>query len=210
MSSNAIKLRLALWGLGASCVAAPAVAHADVDSLFTVGLGAQYSYLTPSVGARDDAPERMFGLVSRLKMLHFLGAEAATNFDQDPDTQGDRILSPRYQLGAMLNLVPTEDFNLFAVFGTGAQRAGDLFSLQGDTTSLHFGPGLEVFIGQHVAVGGDVRWRLPGPAYIRGEVEEQITTEALSRTGEAEEAPTVEANVGPRIWQANFTVSFYL
>lgn len=208
MSRISALLELGLISLGAVVAAAPGEARADVDSLFTVGLGAQYSYLTPDVGARDEAPERMFGLVSRLKMLRFLGAEAATNFDQDPGSQGDRILSPRYQVGAMLNLVPTEDFNLFAVAGTGAQRAGDLFAWDGTSTSLHFGPGLEVFVGEHVALGGDVRWRMPGPAYIKEEVEAQITTEALTRTGG--EPPTVEANVGPRLWQANFTVSVYL
>lgn len=194
--------------LGAWVAVAPSEARADVDSLFTLGLGAQYSYLTPNVGARDNAPERMFGLVSRLKVLRFLGAEAATNFDQDPGSQSGRILSPRYQVGAMLNLIPTADFNFFGVVGTGAQRTNDLFAWDGPSTSLHFGPGLEVFVGEHVALGGDIRWRMPGAAYIQDEVEAQITTEALTTTDGA--PATVEANVGPRVWQANFTVSFYL
>ena len=192
---------------------APGVAQADVDSLFTLGVGAQYGFLTDAVSDRDGAPERQLGLVSRLKILRFLGAEAATSFDQDPGSQSGRILSPRYQVGAMLNLVPTEHFNLFGVAGTGAQSAGDLFSVGGRTTSFHFGPGLEVFLGEHVAVGGDVRWRMPGPAYIRTEVEAQIEAQALSweENPEASSEPIeVEAKVGPRTWQANFTVSFYL
>jgi hypothetical protein len=201
---------LGLMGLGALVATAPGEARADVDSMFTLGVGAQYSYVAPDVGSQDGAPERMFGLVTRLKVLHFLGAEAGTNFDQDPGTQQNRILSPRYQVGAMLNLLPLEHFNLFAVGGTGAQRGGDLFDLEGKSTSFHFGPGLEVFVGDHVAVGGDVRWRMPGPGAVKEEVEARLATEALSRTGSADEPATLEIDAGPRVWQANFTVSFYL
>ena len=189
---------------------APASAHADVDSLVTVGVGAQYAYVSAKSIAGDQAPERQYGFVSRLKVLRFLGAEATTNFDEDPHTQRDRILSPRYQVGAMLNLIPTEDFNLFLVGGTGAQRASDLFNAKGATTSFHAGPGLEIFIGSHVAVGGDFRFRMPGPSFIKEEVQDQISTQqALMATG-GTPAKTIDANVGPRTWQANFTLSFYL
>jgi hypothetical protein len=210
--SATVERRLGLLGFAACVAASPGNARADVDDWFTLGLGAQYGYVASGSEDATEAPERQFGFVSRLKVLKFLGAEVTTSFDQDPGTQRERILSPRYQIGAMLNLVPTEYFNLFAVAGTGAQRAGDLFSVQGASTSLHFGPGLEVFVSDHVAVGGDVRWRLPGPAYIKDEVETQIESQADALGREAPEGgtPAIEADVGPRLWQANFTVSVYL
>ena len=66
-----------------------------------------------------------------------------------------------------------------------------------------------VFVGSHVSIGGDVRFRMPGPAHIRAEVEEQISEQqALTATGESPKP--IEANVGPRTWQANFNLSFYL
>jgi len=207
-----VERRLGLLGFAALIAASPGTARAEVDDWFTLGLGAQYSYVGSGSEDAAEAPARQFAFVSRLKVLKFFGAEVTTAFDEDPNSQSDRILSPRYQIGAMLNLVPTEYFNLFAVAGTGAQSAGDLFSVKGASTSLHFGPGLEVFVSDHVAVGGDVRWRLPGPAYIKDEVEAQIEsrTDALVREGQGTTAPSVEAEVGPRIWQANFTVSVYL
>lgn len=204
--------RLGLLGFAALIAASPGTARADVDDWFTLGLGAQYGFVSSGSEDASEAPARQFGFVSRLKVLKFIGAEVTTAFDEDPGSQRDRILSPRYQIGAMLNLVPTEYFNLFGVAGTGAQSAGDLFSIDGATTSLYFGPGLEVFVTDHVAVGGDVRWRLPGPAYIKGEVEAQIESQAdaLSPEGLEAGAPAIEAEVGPRLWQANFTVSLYL
>ena len=190
---------------------APSAASADVDSLFTLGVGAQYAYVPSDAAGQEGAATRQMGLVSRAKILKFLGVEAATQIDQDPSTQQERLLSPRDQIGAMLNLIPTEHFNLFAVGGTGAHNAGDLFNSKAEDLSFHFGPGLEIFVGDHVALGADARFRMAGPTAIREKVESSIrqslTAEALTRDGAPE---TIDVDVGVKVWQANFTVSFYL
>jgi hypothetical protein len=188
---------------------APGAASADVDSLFTLGVGAQYAYVPTGAAAEDGAPTRQLGFVGRAKLLKFLGVEASTQFDQDPGTQNERLLSPRYQVGAMLNLVPTEYFNLFAVGGTGAHSPGALFDSQAEDMSFHFGPGLEVFVGDHVALGVDARFRMSGPAAIRKEVEsiqQALRAEPLS----TEPQPPIEVEVGAKVWQANFMVAVYL
>jgi len=189
----------------------PTAAHADVDSLFTLGVGAQYAYVPTDAAGQEGAATRQMGLVSRAKILRFLGVEATTQIDQDPSTQEFRLLSPRYQIGAMLNLIPTEHFNLFAVGGTGAHSAGHLFNAKAEDLSFHFGPGLEIFVGDHIALGADARFRMAGPRAMREQVEsaigQSLTAEALTRDGAPE---TIDVDVGIKVWQANFTVSFYL
>lgn len=174
-------------------------ALADSDSLLTLGVGAQYTLTAPSVAdTESQISGSQYGVVSRMKVLRFLGFEGTAQFDQDPKTQGERLLSPRYQLGLMVNLVPTSNFNLFLVGGLAAHNGGDLFNLDGRSTSFHAGPGFEVFIGDHVALGADVRFRVPGPSYIKEQVKDALSPQP------------VEDALGLNVWQANLTVSYYL
>ncbi|MBU0550525.1 porin family protein [Myxococcota bacterium] len=176
--------------------ALPASAWADSDSLITLGLGAQVGMSTAS-----DNPElsgQTYGALARFKLLRVLGVEALTQLDQDPKSQRGRLLSPRYQLGAMLNLVPTQRFNLFGVAGVGAHEAPDLKNLDGLTTSFYMGPGLEIFVGEHLAFGADLRFRLAGPRWIKEEIRDELSPEPLN------EALTLQA------WQVNLSLSYYL
>ena len=198
-------------------------AHADSDSLFTLGVGAQYAHVPESV-VDAEAAKRQFGVFSRVKMLRFLGAEFSTQMDEDPGTQGERLLSPRYQISGMINLLPTEYFNLFVVGGTGAHLAGDRFKIDGESTSLQAGPGLEIFLGDHVAIGADVRFRTPGPSKIREDINARIESEVMTHAGSApsshsqaltdQKIQQIEAEerraVGIHVWQANFTFGVYL
>ena len=178
--------------------AATSPAAADVGSLATVGIGGQYSYVPGAVNGVDGTATRQYGLVGRLKLLRFVGFEAVAQLDQDAKTQRERHLSPRLQIGLMLNLIPTQIFNLFLVTGTGAHEPADLFNVSGDTTSFHFGSGLEVFVYDHVAIGGDLRFRLPGPEHLKHQVTEDQSTDPL------------EQAISLDVWQANITVSYYL
>lgn len=186
------------WLLIFALAATPFTASADVDSLLTVGVGAQYSFVTDSVARDPEAPRRQYGLVGRIKMLRFLGLEVAGQLDENPHTQHERVLSPRYQLGVMLNLVPTRWFNLYVVGGLGAHAGSDLLDLDGETTSVHAGPGLELFFSEHLAVGLDVRFRAPGPNHVKAEVVDELS------------ARPVDEAVGLRVWQANVMAAWYL
>jgi hypothetical protein len=176
----------------------PVTASADVDSLITLGAGAQYGFVTDTVARDPEAPRRQYGLVARLKILRFVGIEAVGQLDENPHTQSLRVLSPRFQLGLMLNVIPTRWFNLYAVGGLGAHEGGDLFNLNGASTSLHAGPGLEVFLSEHVSLGFDVRFRVPGPNHIKSEVVDQLST-----------APMDDA-ISMRVWQSNVMLGWYL
>ena len=189
-------LRFALLAL---LLAAPA-ARAENNSWATVGVGAQFGYLPGGApeAAQALVPGHQYGVMMRAEAGRFLGLEFAAQLDQDPSTQDLRILSPRYQVGLIVNLIPTEWFDLYAAAGFGAHEGGDLFTLAGATTSLHAGPGLEVFVGDHLAVGADLRWRVPGPEYVKSQVRESLSTEP------------VDELVGLEVWQANLHLSWYL
>ena len=191
--------RTALLAIAALTLSA-APALADANDLLTLGVGAQFSYVpTPGTEAASDVTaNHQYGVLSRVKVLRFLGVEFAAQLDQDPKTQPLRHLSPRYQLGAMLNLVPTDHFNLFAVAGLAAHEMGDLVDLAGRTTSLHAGPGLEIYLSEHVAFGADLRWRVPGPEYLKARVRDELSTEPVDQL------------VGFEVWQANFNLTYYL
>lgn len=185
-------LSLLLLGL-----AAPA--HADNNSWVALGVGAQFGFLSPGVAdAYAETPSHQYGLVTRLELGRILGLELAGRLDNDPNTQRDRHLSPRYQLAVLVNVVPTRWFDLYVAAGLGAHNPGDLFDLEGDTTSFHGGPGVEVFIGEHIAVGGDFRFRVAGPSYLESQVRETLS------------ADPVDDLVGFGIWQLDFMVSWYL
>ena len=66
----------------------------------------------------------------------------------------------------------------------------------GTTTSYHVGPGLEVFVGDHLAVGGDLRARIPNAGYVKAQVTDELS--AAPVTGLLD------------VWQANLTVAYYL
>ena len=182
-----------------SSLAGPAAAAND--SLLTLGVGAQYGFVSSSVSEESpDAPDHQYGLVTRLKLLRFIGLEAATQLDHDPGSQTSRLLSPRYQLGLMANL-PIRYVSIFAIGGIAAHNGGDLVSPSGATTSFHLGAGVEFFVGEHLALGGDLRYRVPG---VRN-VQERI--ERIQTGVDAPEAP--EGGLFD-VWQINFTISYYL
>ncbi len=174
-----------------------APALADSNSVVTLGVGAQYGFVSGSVSdAHRDAPEHQYGLVTRLKLIRFLGLEVATQLDQDPKTQDQRLLSPRFQLALMANVFPSDHVNIFVAGGLAAHEAGDLFDVSGETTSYHVGPGFELFAGPHLAFGGDLRARIPNAGAVRAQVEEELSAAPI--TGLLD------------VWQANLTVSYYL
>ncbi len=174
----------------------PAGAFADNNSLFTLGMGAQYAFAQPQ---QQNAAQTKFqyGALGRLKLLRFLGVEASVLLDQDPKSQEKRLLSPRYQLGFMLNLIPTDYFHLYGIAGVGAHEFKDIHDMDGETTSFFMGPGLEIFLGEHLALGGDLRFRLQGPHQIKEEIRDEMSPEPVDRALSLE------------VWQGNFTLSYY-
>lgn len=176
-------------------LATPALAASN--SVVTLGVGAQYGFVSGEVSdAHSDAPEHQYGLLARLKLVRFLGLEVASQLDHDPKTQGERLLSPRYQVSLMANLFPSDKVNIFVAGGLAAHELGDLFDASAETTSYHLGPGLELFLGEHLALGGDVRVRVPNAAHVRARVNDELS--AAPVTGILE------------VWQANLTISYYL
>ncbi len=176
-------------------LAGPAIAASN--SVVTVGAGAQYGFVSGEVArAHDDAPEHQYGLLARLKIVRFIGLEIATQLDHDPKTQRGRLLSPRIQIALMANLFPSDYVNIFVVGGFASHDFGDLFDPNGRTTSYHVGSGLEFFLGDHLAVGGDIRARIPNADYVKAQVVDELSSAPI--TGLL------------NVWQANLSFSYYL
>lgn len=175
--------------------AGPAVAASN--SVVTAGAGVQYGFVSGDVAQQNPAaPEHQYGLVGRLKVIRFIGLELGAQLDQDPKTQRERLLSPRLQVALMANVFPSDYVNLFIAGGFASHELGDLFDPSGTTTSYHVGPGLEVFVGDHLAVGGDLRARIPNAGYVKAQVTDELSAAPI--TGLLD------------VWQANLTVAYYL
>ena len=173
-------------------------ARADRHGLVALGAGPQFSYVPDKVSSIEETPSVQYGLVSRLKLLGITGIETTFQLDQDAGTQGSRHLSPRYQLGVLLNLVPTRYFTLFAVTGTGAHSVTDLWDINGESTSLHLGGGVEVFVERRYTVGMDLRFRVPGPRRVRELMKEERREDSVREA------------MSFRVWQVNLSAVFYL
>ena len=189
--------RLSLIGCLAGLLG-PVAAPAKTNSLITLGLGAQLGFASPGKAMVREAPQTPYGFIARLKLMQVFGIETVVGFDEDPASQRERQLSPRLQLSAMFNFNVAEPLNIFLLGGLGAHGPSDLVDLGGSTTSFHLASGLEVYIAEHFAVGGDVRLRLPGMGYIDEHAME--LREIIPEQGVWE----------LRVWQTNVTISFYL
>ncbi len=172
-------------------------AHAASDSLVALAVGAQYGFVSGEVSdAHSEAPEHQYGFITRLKLVRFVGLEFAGQLDHDPKTQRQRLLSPRYQVSLMANVFPSDYVNVFVAGGLAAHTFGDLFDANASTTSYHVGPGLEFFLGPHLALGGDVRVRVPNAAHVKASVKDKLSAEPINGLLD--------------VWQANLTISYYL
>ncbi|MCA9546144.1 MAG: outer membrane beta-barrel protein [Myxococcales bacterium] len=189
-------LRITLLAALASLLtAAPALA--DNTSLITLGLGGQYGFGSPAAAEAPDAARYQYGVLTRVKLLRFIGLEFAAQLDEHPASQAERILSPRFQVGALLHVIPTDWFSLYAAAGLGAHALSDTLNLDGASTSIFVGPGLEVFLGDHLTLGLDVRVRAPGPHHLKREVVDTMSSEPLADLVRLDQ------------WQGNVSLAWY-
>lgn len=186
---------IALTLFASLLAAGPAVA--DNTSLITLGVGGQYGFGSPAAAEAPDAARYQYGVLTRVKLLRFIGLEFAAQLDEHPASQAERVLSPRFQIGALLHVIPTDWFSVYAAAGLGAHTLSDTLDLDGTTTSVFVGPGLEVYLGDHLTLGLDVRVRAPGPNHLKREVVDTMSSDPLQDLVRLDQ------------WQGNVSLAWY-
>jgi len=199
---------------------APRPAAGSSQSLVTLGFGTELgvSRHTPIEGgtARAFVSE----LTLRLRVVKVLGLSFAANLVPARDT-GELVFTSQYRLSALLYVVPTEHVSVYLSGGYGAQRIEDLVTVTGSTNTYHAGAGLEVYLGEHVALHVEYLWLIPGAASIEGSVVRRATEDVQQTVDDQIAAGTLPTTLdlpdisaadylSPGNFQLNFGLRWYL
>jgi hypothetical protein len=133
-------------------------ALADSDSLLTLGVGT-------ALGLTDTAesdPVATGELLAKLRILLGLGVELSYNPWNDSPRQGQLTYDSAFRLSGLLYIVPTTPVGGYLKVGVGSNDMRLLFDVTGETASYHGGGGLEIYLGKHVAIGGEFLFLVPG------------------------------------------------
>lgn len=204
-------LALALL-LALSLPARPAAAGSQ--SLITLGMGTEFGVNRHSPIEGGTARAFVSELTLRLRVVKVLGLSFAYNVVPAKDT-GELVFTSTYRLSALLYVVPTRHLSLYLSGGYGAQRIGDLITVTGPTNTYHAGAGLEVYIGDHVALHVEYLWLIPGAASIEGSVTRRATEDVQASVDEHTASGTVpttlelpDISAGDYLRPGNFQLNF--
>lgn len=130
-----------------------APAFADSNSLVTLGASAGLAlrHWDTTGGIAADSLNPELGL--RLRLFHWLGAEV----EVVPHTIGKGSLEDRIGIRAsgLIYLVPTDVVGVYVKAGLGHSNVVKLLDNVGSWESLHVGGGVEVYLGEHLALSGE-------------------------------------------------------
>lgn len=199
---------------------APRPAAAGSQSLITLGLGTELgvSRHTPIEGGTERA--FVSELTLRLRVVKVLGLSFAANLVPARST-GELVFTSQYRLSALIYVVPTEHLSLYLSGGYGAQRIDDMITVTGATNTYHAGAGLEVYLGDHIALHVEYLWLVPGASSIEGSVVRRATEDVQQTVDDQIAAGTIPATLdlpdisasdylSPGNFQLNFGFRWYL
>lgn len=209
---------LATVWLGVTLPARPAAAGSQ--SLVTLGMGTEFGVNRHSPIEGGTARAFVSELTLRLRFVKVLGFSFAYNLAPAKDT-GELVFTSSYRMSALLYVVPTDHISLYLSGGYGAQRADDLITVTGSTNTYHAGAGLEVYIGDHVALHVEYLWLVPGAASIEGSVTRRATADVQESVDQHTAAGTIPTTLdlpdisagdylSPGNFQLNFGFRWYL
>jgi len=187
-------------------------AHADADSVITLGVGTGIGYLhAAQPGQTGDTTFVNQGNV-RLKVLSFLGLDYALDLGDDVQTadEGELQYGAKMRLTAIAYVVPTSKVSFYLGGGVGGADAGELFKLSSPGNSYHVGAGLEVYLSKHVSVDTSFYMVIPGVDSVSNHVE-QLALSANTPGGSVSVAePTVGDYVSPKNYELMIRVFLFL
>jgi hypothetical protein len=150
-------------------------AHADADSVATLGLGTRVAYQNAGDrGVSTSDYTTHFGV--RAKALYILGLEV--EYAPIPTSQRGDLFRPSKRLTGHLHIVNSDRVGAWLGFGTAADSFGGLFDLDGDRTLYRLGGGAEWIFSKHWALGLDAYWTPPSVGAYLTSVEDAAPDEA--------------------------------
>ncbi len=137
-----------------------------------------------------------FGL--QLKILRGLGVELGyAPFGTNPQQQ-TRFDNPWYG-SALIYIVPTSPVGAYLKAGVGNTGIGSLFNVGNATATYHAGGGIEVYVSNHIVLGGEFLMLVPGASQI---VTGMVNTDSSG-------AHSTGYYVAPSNFRASFRASYY-
>ncbi|TNF23582.1 MAG: hypothetical protein EP329_27190 [Deltaproteobacteria bacterium] len=181
-------------------------AHADADSIVTVGLGTGVGYLhAAQPGASGETTFVNQGNL-RLKVASFLGLDYSVDLGRDVQSADDGELQfgAKMRLSALAYLIPTSKVSFYIGGGVGGANASELFQISSAGNSYHVGAGLEVYLSKHISVDTSFYMVIPGVDSVSGHVEQQLALSASSAAASGSTSvnePTVGDYVSPKNYE---------
>lgn len=150
-------------------LAAAAPAAASNDSIVSFGIGT-------ALGVRhhtdEDGTIRALAteLAARLRVLHALGAELAYVPTAPADDDERMRFDSPFRFSGLLYILPIYPVGLYLKAGVGGASIGSLFTINAEAATYHGGGGLDVTLGDHFVLGGELLWLVPGMHTVVTEV----------------------------------------
>lgn len=190
--------RAALTACAVTATLSASAAFADATSLLTASVGGSFSLgQSGDPGARPAlsvGPE----LELRVRVLRALAFEIGVRpLDELPD-EGSLVYSSRFRWSGILYLLPLDAFGLYAKAGLGGASLEDMVTFSSASNSYHFGGGVEVYLTDHLAVGSEVLFLLPG---ARSVVDKMMRDQTIPELGDL---------VNPRNFRVALGARYYL
>lgn len=140
-------------------VATPA--NADNTSLLTLGGGPTVglSHVVPVTGGSENSVVSEMNF--RLKMLKVLGFDFNYNMTGERQVGHGEVYSSNMRASALLYVLPLDTISLYLAAGAGASNVSDLASDTFSDKSYHGGGGMEIFVGDHMALSAEFLMLIP-------------------------------------------------
>ncbi|MEZ0313970.1 MAG: outer membrane beta-barrel protein [Myxococcota bacterium] len=172
-------------------------AKADAKSWFAYGVNTSLGMRQNSGDADGNTRSVASTFGIQLKFLRFLGVELGYSpFGSGADAPV-RFDNP-WNASALLYIVPTSPVGAYLKGGVGNSSFARIFDVDGQEATYHGGAGLEVYVTDHLVLGGEFLFLTPGARTI---------IDGLSGTNDSPRAP--DYYVAPSNFRASFRVSYF-
>jgi hypothetical protein len=153
--------KIATTTLTAALLLVAAPAKADNTSLLTLGGGPTVglSHVVPVTGGSENSV--VSELNFRLKLLKVLGFDFNYNMTGEREVGHGEVYSSQMRASALLYVLPTDIISLYLAAGAGASSISDLASDTFNDKSYHGGGGMEIFVGDHMALSAEFLMLVP-------------------------------------------------
>lgn len=174
------------------------VAKADAKSWFAYGVNTSLALRQNSDAGSDGNNEHSvmstFGI--QLKLLRFFGIELG--YAPFGTGGGDQLrFDNPWNMSTLLYIVPTTPVGAYLKAGVGNGGLGRILDIRGPQATYHAGAGIEVYVTNHLVLGGEFLFLSPGATPI---IDDLVRTDSPR---------TASYYVGPSNFRASFRASYF-